>query len=147
MDHLSTDQVSKLIAGDATLEEARHAAECADCARQATRLQETFSIFRDSVRQWTHDNGGSAAVLSTPLSDNIGYRARPLRMAVAFALILLIGFPLYQNISERHRRIDSEDSLLLERVNAHLSREVPAPMEPWMEFLSGRSAAEVGGHQ
>ena len=148
MDHLSTNQVSNFVMGDATPEESRHAAECPECAGKVSQLTETLSVFREAVHQWTHENGGSVFPMRPIVASEPNmFGVRPLRWALALALILLIGFPVYQTINERHRRMEAEDSLLLEQVNAHLSRGVAAPMEPWMELLSDGSADEVGGRQ
>jgi hypothetical protein len=147
MDHLSTDQISKFVVGDATPEEIRHAAHCSDCSSHVMRLRETLSVFRESVHQWTLSTGGSAPRTAFLQSGRTAYRMRSLRWALALALIVLIAIPVYETINERHRRMEAEDARLLEQVNAHLSRGVPAPMEPWMEFLSAASADAVGGRQ
>jgi len=64
---------------------------------------------------------------------------------VAAAVIILIAVPLYKNAGHRYREADSsEDAVLLEQVNAHLSRTVASPIEPFMQLLSDTSADKVG---
>ena len=148
MHHLSTDQLTHCVMGDPAPEEASHLAACRNCAAKVSQLNETLSAFRDSMRHWAHENEGSALTARRVVAGNQNaFGIRRLRWALAFALVLLIGIPVFQSINERHRRADVEDSLLLEQVNAHLSRDVPAPMEPLMELLSRDSTDEIGGHQ
>lgn len=49
--HLSSPQISKCLIGDATPEEAKHVRECAACGAELARLELSFSLFRDSVRE------------------------------------------------------------------------------------------------
>jgi len=72
-----------------------------------------------------------------------------LRWAIAgVVLIILLVIPVYKNAREQKRAREAmEDALLLEQVNASLSREVPAPMEPLMKFVSDSSVEGVGNHQ
>jgi hypothetical protein len=52
-------------------------------------------------------------------------------------LIILLVIPVYKNKREEKRaRQAMEDALLLEQVNASLSRDVPASMEPLMNLVS-----------
>jgi hypothetical protein len=67
---------------------------------------------------------------------------------VAAAVIILIVVPLYEKVRDRHREADtSEDAVLLEQVNAHLSRTVASPIEPFMRLLSDTSVDKLGGRQ
>jgi len=147
--HLSSDQISRLMIGEATPQEAQHAVECAQCAEEVTRMRETLSMFRDSAQHWSERSGGSIAPNRAFLqAASPAFDVSPFRWALAMAvLILVVMVPVYKSISDRHRAADAEDALLLEQVNAHLSRNVAAPMEPLMELLSEGSADEIGGRQ
>ena len=147
--HLSTEQISKLLIGEGTPEEEKHAGECAECLVELTRLRETLSAFRDSVQDWAGRSGRSVLVRSFPRSESTGFGMHRFRWALAAAaLIVLVAIPLYRNLMNRHLEKQAvEDMLLLEQVNAHLSRAVPAPMEPLMEMLSDTSVDKVGGRQ
>jgi len=74
-----------------------------------------------------------------------------LRWALAVAVAALLAIPIYSTMTERRRAGEAlgetADTLLLEEINAHLSRTVPEPMEPLMELLSDGSANEPGGRQ
>ena len=53
MKHLSKDQISKCLIGDATTEETQHAWDCADCRAELTRVESAFSDFRSSAQHWS----------------------------------------------------------------------------------------------
>jgi hypothetical protein len=146
--HLSSEQISEFMTGNATPEQAQHAANCAECAAELSELQETLSTFRDSVQHWAKQSGGSVipdrAFLGT---EERVFSVHPLRWALAAAALIVLAIPVYNDISNRDRQNQAEDALLLEQVNAHLSRAVPAPMEPLLELLSDVSADEIGGRQ
>ena len=145
--HLSSKQISKVLAGKATPEERLHANECAECRTELIRLRETLSLFRDSVLKWADEGYRSAPVSAAFLRvEKSAYSRQPLRWALITALLILfVAVPLYRSVSDHHRQTDADDALLLEQVNAHLSRAVPAPMEPLMQLLSDSSTKEVGG--
>jgi len=148
--HLSSEQISRLLAGDAMPEEEQHAGNCAECERELSRVRETLAVFRHSVQQWADENGATRVPASEFLrNESSAWRKGPVRWAlVAAAIIILIVVPLYKNVRERHRDADtSEDAILLEQVNAHLSRTVASPMEPFMQLLSDTSADKLGGRQ
>src|SRR6516164_6029817 len=58
--HLSEDQISKLLSGQATAEERVHIQVCDRCRQQVTQLAETLSILRESVRHWAGESKGAA---------------------------------------------------------------------------------------
>jgi type II secretory pathway component PulF len=58
-------------------------------------------------------------------------------VAVAAALVIATGVPIYNGIrqAERQARQEQEDSQLLEQVHAQLSRMAPASLEPLLELM------------
>jgi hypothetical protein len=144
IDHLSSEQVSRFIAGDGTAEETKHASGCAACATEIERLREVFSVFHDSAQEWMQQSGGSHLPSPTRAGDEPRrFSLYPLRWAFALALAVLVAIPIYKTVTEP-RADDANDAQLLEEINAHLSRTVPAPMEPLMELLSESTADEAG---
>src|SRR4030095_6376630 len=146
--HLSSEQISRLLAGDGTSAEEQHAGSCAECEREVSRVGEILLAVSDSVQHWAH------AWTCVPDSKFLRNRASawrmgPLRWALAAAAVIIhIVVPLYKNAGHRYREADSsEDAVLLEQVNAHLSRTVASPIEPFMQLLSDTSADKVGGRQ
>ncbi|HWZ31029.1 MAG TPA: energy transducer TonB [Bryobacteraceae bacterium] len=53
MNHLSPEQISKVLIGDAALEESQHARECPACQSEVTRMESSLAYFSDSVHQWS----------------------------------------------------------------------------------------------
>jgi hypothetical protein len=148
--HLSSDQIHGLVIGDANQVEEQHARECDECSAELTRLKETLWLFRDSVQHWSQQT--QAAVAQHPefvRTSSSRFRIRPLRWVFAAGvLVILIALPAYKNVSDRHREAQAaEDALLLERVNADLSRAVPASMERFIVLLVDDSAKQGGGRQ
>jgi hypothetical protein len=145
--HLSSEQISRLLAGDGTSEDVQHAGSCAECERELSRLRETLLAFSHSVQHWAEAQASTCIPGNEFLRNRSStWRMGPLRWALAAAaVIILIIVPLYKNAGNRYRETDSsEDAVLLEQVNAHLSRTVASPIEPFMQLLSDTSADKVG---
>ena len=51
--HLSDEQISKLVIGDAAPEESQHARDCLACQSEVTRMSSSLALFHDSVHQWS----------------------------------------------------------------------------------------------
>src|SRR5262249_3716814 len=49
--HLSTEQISSVVIGDASLYETRHARECAECGSEVERMESALRIFRSAMVQ------------------------------------------------------------------------------------------------
>ena len=145
--HLSSDQISKFLIGEATADEERHIRECIECMEELTRFQTTLSGLRLSVQNWT-------AETSSSVSDNGVVRIRRPRLVLrraswaAAALTALVAIPIYRNAHQREKQLKAaEDTLLLEHVNAHLSRAIPAPMEPMMRLVTDINDEQAGGRK
>jgi protein TonB len=51
--HLSGEQISKCLIGDASPRESQHVLDCATCGGELARLESSFSQFGSSVRHWS----------------------------------------------------------------------------------------------
>jgi hypothetical protein len=96
-------------------------------------FRETLTRFRDAVREQGEQSRspGFRAILEHERER----RSIRMRWAVAAVVVLLLGaIPVYKNAQERQREAEQEkaDALLLEQVNAGLSRSVPRAMAPLM---------------
>jgi len=147
--HLSSDQISRLMIGEGDPHEKLHARECSVCSEELIRLQETLAVFRGSVERWADHSGGARGpecVFST--STRSASRNRPLAWALAAVLVVLVSIPFYKNFTDHGQEAQAvEDAVLLEQVNAQLSRVVPEPMEPFMNFVAGATSEVPGGRQ
>ena len=151
--HLSQDQLSMCILGRSTPEEQRHARECPECSRELARFHDPVSTFRTVMQDWSDRE-------TVPrLADVSVFLTRARRFANPFwrwvpaglAIIVLTAIPVY--IQQRKLQTELEEStredvLLMDAVNAHLSRTIPAPMEPIMALVPQQeSTTQSGGIQ
>ena len=138
--HLSSQQISQWMIGERTPQQEQHVRECSECGAELARMEAALALFRGSVRHWS----GRQVRVPRPLAPtrrSCGYPARPHPMRwvlVAAALLVLAGVPIYRNAQDRQRQaeIAKADALLLEQVDAEVSRAVPRPMEPLAKLVS-----------
>jgi hypothetical protein len=98
-------------------------------------FREAIAEFRHSIHREGERNGspGLQAILSRDR------RAKGLRLrwaAAAAVALMLAAVPTYENVQQRQREAEQEkaDTLLLQQVNAGLSRSVPRAMTPLMNW-------------
>ena len=120
MNHLSTEDISKVIAGwNITSED--HLRECESCTAKVSQAQETFLRFGSQVREWT-------SCPPTPLAQLAPVRSR-FRPVFAWALaataaVALVSVPAYHDIRERQVREQAErDAALMDNVARDLSSD------------------------
>ena len=138
--HLSSPEVSQWMIGERTPQQEQHVRQCPECGAELARMEAALGLFRGSVRHWS-DRQVRVPRPLTPTRGSRGYPARPLpvRWALAAAtLLLLAAVPIYRNVQVRQRQaeIARADALLLEQVDAEVSRAVPRPMEPLVKLVS-----------
>ena len=155
--HLSQDQFSKCIVGQPTSAELKHIGECPQCSAELERFGNTLSRFRSAIRERIDDR------LALHAADVTSFSIRPAAPgvskwrwalgAVAVAVFFLGMLPFFtsenspQQVSKQvSTKVDPD--AIMDRMNLHLSRIVPAPMEPVMSLLpNDESTNESGGVQ
>ena len=131
--HLSSQEISQWMIGERTPQQEQHVRQCSQCGAELARLEAALALFRGSVRHWS----GRQSRVPWPLAP--GPRPLPVRWALgAAALLVLAAVPIYRNAQDRQRQaeIARADALLLEQVDAEVSRAVPRPMEPLVKLVS-----------
>jgi hypothetical protein len=138
--HLSSEQISKWIAGDRTPDADRHLQECIQCSSEIARLKTVLAEFRSSVVAWSALQKNAEAperwAISKPRRKFVH---SILHWRLAAATLVVIAIVLTgKNISDRHRKAAEfqADVQLWEEVNAQISRPVPASMEPLMNLIA-----------
>ena len=124
--HLPPERISRWMMGERTAWEEQHVRECAACRAEVERLAGTLAQFRGAVHQWS-----DAPREPAPRAA----RYEP-RWALAALLLLVALWPVYRNLSERHRAERArQDAILLQQVDAGISRSIPPPMEPLAKLM------------
>jgi hypothetical protein len=140
--HLSSKQISELAAGESTPEVLRHCRECPECSSELARIENALSEFRSAMSRWASQSGSGVI----PARDRFFVpfpaprRRRRLWAPLAAAVAVLAVVPLYKNTLDRKREAQAiQDAVLLDRVNAQLSRTAPTSLEPLMDMLMNRN--------
>jgi periplasmic protein TonB len=71
--HLSTEQISNYLLGEATFEETAHARGCAVCRTELAHLESSMLLFRGAVRRWS----GAVARMRSAIPDDHLTRLAP----------------------------------------------------------------------
>ena len=138
--HLSSREISQWMIGERTPQREQHVRECSECGAELARMESALGLFRGSVRHWS--SGQSRAeppAIGSILPARRGPWAQPMRWGLAAAaLLVLAAVPIYRNAQDRQRQaeIARADALLLEQVDAEVSRAIPRPMEPLVKLVS-----------
>jgi len=140
--HLTQDQISKWIMGQAIPDEEQHGLECPQCSAELKRFRERISTFRLAMQEWS-EREVVPRLESIPPATYKPQMAQPtMRWALlAITFAVLVGIPIYQHrnipesVTESAANSTMDDVLLMESVNAHLSRPIPMPMERVMALL------------
>jgi hypothetical protein len=138
--HLSSEQISKWIAGDLTPDAERHLKGCAYCTAETARMKALLTNFRSSVIEWSalQKEAKAPEHWTQPQEQRrlIGGMMRWSMAAAALAIVLIVL--ICKNFNDRNREAEAfkADLQLWEEVNAHVSRPVPAPMEPLMNLIA-----------
>ncbi|MBZ5674028.1 MAG: hypothetical protein LAP61_07255 [Acidobacteriia bacterium] len=125
--HLSLEEIYQWLSGERREEVEEHFHECPACEAEMQQFQNALAGFRISLEQ-------------SPVPAVSYSRARqtlPRWVLATAALALMVVAPVYWNARQQRAAEQSKtDELLLERVNAGLSRTVPPSMEPLMQLIS-----------
>jgi len=131
--HLSEHQFARCLTGQATNAELLHSRECPECSVELNLFTEAISLFQGAVREKVDDR--IARTPSFVHSKPSGARTQTQRwvlVAVASAVLILLPFIRIGNkpedFPEPFTKVDAD--AVMNRVNLHLTRTVPAPMEP-----------------
>jgi hypothetical protein len=156
MHHLSQDQLSMCILGRATPEEQQHGRECQECSAALARFQEPLSTFRAVMQDWSdRESVPRLAEISTFLSErprlsNPVWGWVPVTMALMIVALTAVPIYVQQNKLQQTQAEEAarRDALLMEAVSTHLSRTLPAPMEPIMALVPDQEfVIQPGGIQ
>ncbi|HTA47249.1 MAG TPA: hypothetical protein VK789_32625 [Bryobacteraceae bacterium] len=121
--HLSSDEISAMVAGAPAAESASHLQTCAVCRSEVERLERVLGHFRGAVRDWSASEYREREVVKPRMRlwPGIAY-------ACIVALILIVAAVGYRRPSRPSNSFES-DTQLLKQVSADVSRSAPQGME------------------
>lgn len=151
--HLSQDQFAKCAIGQSTSAERQHLIECATCSAELERFGNTLSLFRTALRDRVDAQAESTVMVLKPSASRAsGFSV--LRWAfIASAVLVFISVPLLKREEPKPPVIENvstevDANALMDAVNLHLSRTVPAPMERMLIVIpDDQSLTQSGGTQ
>ena len=144
--HLSQDQFAKCIVGQATPAERLHLNECSECTAELDRFAAALSSFRSAVRSRVDDRVASLQaplIVEVPIEPEAAgipkWRWALVVAAAVFAVVVpfLTSEKKPQEVSEKPSPVTTSPDALMDAVHRHLSRTLPAPMEPMMVLIAG----------
>jgi anti-sigma factor RsiW len=137
--HLSSEQLSECMLGQASSIVRQHVQDCPACRAEMANFREALGEFRGAVRAWSEDQAGkyqANAALAIPAAVGEPRSFRPSHQ-LAWALLIAAVCIVASFVLPRHRGADAvgSDAVLLNQVDAQVSRTVPASMEPLMKLV------------
>ena len=125
--HLTSEEMYQWLSGEHGADVEEHFRECTACQTELLQFRSALAGFRTSL-----EKSPVPAVRRKQSSQRLS------RWVLASAaLSLMVAAPVYWNARQQRAAEQAKaDELLLERVNAGLSRSVPASMEPLMQLIS-----------
>jgi hypothetical protein len=150
--HLTEDQIARCFAGQYTIDERQHIQQCAACGAQLDRLASSISLFRNAVR----DRIDARVALHAPaivFEDQPPVSAPPIWKwaMVTVVAVLLVALPFFITRPQQfveNASAPADPDVLMREINVHLSRTMPAPMEPILTLIpDSESKSLVGGVQ
>jgi hypothetical protein len=143
--HLSSEQISRWMAGNGNPEADRHLKECPQCAAEIARLQALLSTFRSSVIEWNAlQSSAESPEHWMPTEHRRRFAGGMLRWGVTAAMLaIVLSVSVWKNYSDGRRVAEAYqvDVQLWEKVNDQISRPVPASMEPLMDLIAWEPAS------
>ena len=139
--HLSQEQFARCFVGGSTsasgpsAEERQHLAACADCAAELDRFSNTVLSLRYAIRGRVEERVESG--VETRPAAAARPRGRWVLVAATVVLLGMVPF-LARKPEEPVKKVLAEPTspdALMDAIHLHLSRTVPAPMEPMMSLI------------
>ena len=151
-EHLTEDQIARCFAGPSTIAERQRIQQCAACSAELDRLESSISLFRNAVR----DRIDARVALHAPaivFEDQPPVPATPIWKwaMVTVVAVLLVALPFFITRPQQfveNASAPADPDILMREINVHLSRTMPAPMEPILTLIpDSESKSLVGGVQ
>jgi len=134
--HLSENQLARCLVGQATRAELEHSRECPECGAEMSRFAQAVVQYQGSVRQQVNERIALRPTVHIPKPGGAGMQTRRwVVVAAAAAVLVFLPFSGAEKKSEEFRpaiSTETDPDTVMNRVNLHLARTVPSPMQPLM---------------
>ena len=135
-EHLSSERIFEAIAGRRNLEVEKHLHACALCNEEVGRLRRSIAGFSRAIHDEAERDRASAPRQMSWTEQRPQSRLRPFTWILTAAVFATaVALPVYDKSQQPRDAIGEADAGLLEEVDAHLSREVPASLESLLELM------------
>jgi predicted anti-sigma-YlaC factor YlaD len=133
MKHLSSEQLSACISGEPDRWIMQHAGNCPACRAELEQMREALSEFRGAVRRWSEYQAQAAlAIDPRPPQARSWVAAHQLALALVLAAVCILASIVWHGAENA----PASDAVLLNQVDAEVSRAVPSSMEPLMKLVA-----------
>jgi hypothetical protein len=137
--HLSEDQIARCIVGQGTSKEMQHARECPECGAELNRFHKSVAVFQSSVHEQIDNRLSQVPSIAVSKPSEVDTRTQRW-VLVAAAAVVLVVLPFIRTGNKQEAfpepaSAEADPDAVMNRVNLHLARTVPEPMEPLMMGL------------
>jgi anti-sigma factor RsiW len=112
---------------------AQHIERCPACRAELGNLREALGEFRGAVRSWSESQAQAAlAIDSRPPESHSWIASHQLALALLLAAVCILTSIVWHG---GESAAPASDAVLLNQVDAEVSRAVPSSMEPLMKLV------------
>jgi anti-sigma factor RsiW len=132
--HLSREQLSEYVLGQPSPVVEGHIQDCPACRAELTHFREALGEFRGAVRAWSQDQAKHVLASPAALPERRSWAASH---QLAWALVIAVVCVIASFVIPRHgvESAAGSDAVLLNQVDAQVSRTAPSSMEPLMKLV------------
>ena len=132
--HLSSEQLSECLLGQASPIVARHILDCPACRAELASFGEALGEFRGAVRAWSDERASAALAIPPNVPEPRFWSASH---QLGWAMLIAVACMIASYVMPRHEAENSStsDAVLLNQVDAQVSRTAPSSMEPLMKLV------------
>jgi anti-sigma factor RsiW len=130
-EHLVSEQLSECILAQPDPGVARHLENCPACRAELEHFREALSEFGGAVRCWSENQAHAALAVPRPSESRSWIAAHQFALALFLAAVCILASIVWHGAENA----PSSDAVLLNQVDAQVSRAVPSSMEPLMKLV------------
>jgi anti-sigma factor RsiW len=133
MTHLCSEQLSECVLGEPSPDTRQHLGNCPACRAELEHLDEVLYGFRGAVRRWSENQANAAlAVHARPSESRSWIASHQFALALLLAAVCIFASMVWHG----GENAPASDTVLLNQVDAQVSRSVPSSMEPLMKLVA-----------